>query len=41
MDSKMRPLWLVYDNADTESRLNKDLYVIFKNGDGEPFCFMT
>jgi hypothetical protein len=40
MDSKMRPLWLVYKNADTNSRMDKELYVIFKNGDGRSFHFM-
>lgn len=30
MDSKMRPLWLVYENADMHG---EDIYVIFKNGD--------
>lgn len=31
MDSKMKPLWLVFENADKEG---KDIYQIFKHGDG-------
>ncbi|XP_017084923.1 phosphatidylinositol 4,5-bisphosphate 3-kinase catalytic subunit delta isoform [Drosophila eugracilis] len=30
MDSKMRPLWVVFENADTNSN---DVHIIFKNGD--------
>lgn len=30
MDSKMRPLWIVYENSD---RYGDDVYIIFKNGD--------
>lgn len=30
MDSKMRPLWVVFDNYDMHG---EDIYVIFKNGD--------
>ena len=30
MDSKMKPLWLVFENPD---RTAGDLYLIFKNGD--------
>ncbi|GAB0088558.1 phosphatidylinositol 4,5-bisphosphate 3-kinase catalytic subunit delta isoform [Sergentomyia squamirostris] len=30
MDSKMRPLWIVFENADIHG---DDIYVIFKNGD--------
>jgi phosphatidylinositol-4,5-bisphosphate 3-kinase len=30
MDSKMRPLWIVYENADSNG---EDIYMIFKNGD--------
>ncbi|XP_030370722.1 phosphatidylinositol 4,5-bisphosphate 3-kinase catalytic subunit delta isoform [Scaptodrosophila lebanonensis] len=30
MDSKMRPLWVVFENADSTSN---DVYIIFKNGD--------
>ncbi|XP_076265386.1 phosphatidylinositol 4,5-bisphosphate 3-kinase catalytic subunit delta isoform-like isoform X2 [Rhynchophorus ferrugineus] len=30
MDSKMRPLWVVFDNSDP---LGQDVYLIFKNGD--------
>lgn len=30
MDSKMRPLWFVYENADMHG---DDIYIIFKNGD--------
>ncbi|XP_022227951.2 phosphatidylinositol 4,5-bisphosphate 3-kinase catalytic subunit delta isoform [Drosophila obscura] len=30
MDSKMRPLWVVFENADLNSN---DVYIIFKNGD--------
>ena len=31
MDSKMKPLWLVFENADQDG---KDVYQIFKHGDG-------
>ena len=31
MDSKMRPLWLVFQNQDT---LGDNILQIFKNGDG-------
>ena len=31
MDSKMRPLWLVFQNQDG---LGEDVLQIFKNGDG-------
>ena len=31
MDSKMKPLWLVFENADKDG---KDVYQIFKHGDG-------
>ena len=30
MDSKMRPLWIVFENADHNCN---DIYIIFKNGD--------
>ncbi|CAH0555330.1 unnamed protein product [Brassicogethes aeneus] len=30
MDSKMRPLWIVFENCD---KYGEDVYVIFKNGD--------
>lgn len=30
MDSKMRPLWIVFENSD---RYGDDVYIIFKNGD--------
>lgn len=30
MDSKMRPLWFVYENTDMHG---EDIYIIFKNGD--------
>lgn len=30
MDSKMRPLWIVFENSD---RYGEDVYIIFKNGD--------
>ncbi|XP_018567528.1 phosphatidylinositol 4,5-bisphosphate 3-kinase catalytic subunit delta isoform [Anoplophora glabripennis] len=30
MDSKMRPLWVVFENSDT---YGDDVYIIFKNGD--------
>ena len=30
MDSKMRPLWIVFENDDS---YGDDIYVIFKNGD--------
>ena len=30
MDSKMRPLWIVFENSDIHG---DDIYVIFKNGD--------
>lgn len=30
MDSKMRPLWIVFENKDT---YGDDIYIIFKNGD--------
>ncbi|KAF5291172.1 hypothetical protein FQA39_LY14414 [Lamprigera yunnana] len=30
MDSKMRPLWIVFENSDL---LGDDIYIIFKNGD--------
>ncbi|KAK4875877.1 hypothetical protein RN001_012299 [Aquatica leii] len=30
MDSKMRPLWIVFENSDV---LGEDIYIIFKNGD--------
>ena len=33
MDSKMKPLWLVFDNQDV---LGDGIYQIFKNGDGRP-----
>ena len=32
MDSKMKPLWLVFDNQDV---LGEGIYQIFKNGDGK------
>ena len=32
MDSKMRPIWLVFQNQDT---LGEDILQIFKSGDGE------
>ncbi len=32
MDSKMRPLWVVFENQDS---LGDDILQIFKNGDGE------
>lgn len=30
MDSKMKPLWIVFENVDSHG---DDIYVIFKNGD--------
>lgn len=30
MDSKMRPLWVVFENTDS---YGEDIYIIFKNGD--------
>ena len=36
MDSKMRPLWVVFQNQDT---LGDDIQQIFKNGDGESINF--
>lgn len=30
MDSKMRPLWVAFENADLNS---DDVHIIFKNGD--------
>jgi phosphatidylinositol-4,5-bisphosphate 3-kinase len=30
MDSKMRPLWIVFENDDP---YGEDIYIIFKNGD--------
>jgi phosphatidylinositol-4,5-bisphosphate 3-kinase len=30
MDSKMRPLWIVFENDDS---YGEDIYIIFKNGD--------
>ena len=40
MDSKMRPLWLVFQNQDG---LGDDVLQIFKNGDGriEHMCTHT
>lgn len=32
MDSKMKPLWLVFENYDSDAG---DIYLIFKNGDGK------
>lgn len=32
MDSKMKPLWMVFSNQDPGAR---DIYIIFKDGDGE------
>ena len=32
MDSKMRPLWLVFQNQDS---IGGDILQIFKNGDGK------
>lgn len=34
MDSKMKPLWLVFNNEDEDAA---DVYLIFKNGDGLSF----
>jgi len=34
MDSKKKPLWLVFENYDEEA---DDVLIIFKNGDGEFF----
>ena len=31
MDSKKKPLWLVFENSDEEG---DDVLIIFKNGDG-------
>ena len=33
MDSKMKPLWLVFENQDA---IGDGIYQIFKNGDGKP-----
>lgn len=33
MDSKMKPLWLMYKNPSTQGDM---MGIIFKNGDGEP-----
>lgn len=30
MDSKMKPLWIVFQNADIHG---EDIYIIYKNGD--------
>jgi phosphatidylinositol-4,5-bisphosphate 3-kinase len=30
MDSKMKPLWIVFDNDDPHG---DDIYIIYKNGD--------
>ena len=35
MDSKMRPLWMVWKNYDTIGGADLDFYVMYKNGDGE------
>ena len=35
MDSKMRPLWMVWKNYDTVGGSELDFYVMYKNGDGE------
>ena len=35
MDSKMRPLWMVWKNYDTVGGSDLDFYVMYKNGDGE------
>ena len=35
MNSKKKPLWLVFENED---ELGEDVHVMFKNGDGEDFC---
>ena len=32
LDSKMRPLWIVFQNEDSQA---DDVLEIFKNGDGE------
>ena len=32
LDSKMKPLWLAFENADT---YGKDIFIIFKSGDGK------
>ncbi|XP_030764150.1 phosphatidylinositol 4,5-bisphosphate 3-kinase catalytic subunit delta isoform-like [Sitophilus oryzae] len=32
MDSKMKPLWIVYESSDKEF-VDDDIYIIFKNGD--------
>ena len=32
MDSKMRPLWMVFQNVD---ELADDIRILFKNGDGK------
>ena len=32
MSSKMRPLWLVFQNDDP---IGDDVFLMFKNGDGE------
>jgi len=34
MDSKMKPLWLVFENED---KTGQDVYQIFKHGDGKIF----
>ncbi len=36
MDSKMRPLWMVYENDDD---MGPPTTLIFKNGDGELLGF--
>lgn len=33
MDSKMKPLWLVFENQDA---MGDGIFQIFKNGDGKP-----
>ena len=38
MDSKMRPLWLVFHNQDM---LGDNIFHIFKNGDGERSNMLT
>ena len=32
MDSKMKPLWLVFENSDQDAA---NIFIIFKNGDGK------
>ena len=42
MASKKLPLWLVWDNPDIMADIGDCQYfIMFKNGDGESFLFMS